>query len=44
MIGVVGGLLGIGLAVGIGTAWNLFAETNIPRFPFKPDSWFDFKS
>src|SRR6201999_2559025 len=44
VIGVVGGLLGIGLAVGIGTAWNFYAASNIPRFPFKPDSWFEFKS
>ena len=43
VIGVVGGLLGIGLALGIGATWNAFAEANIPRFPFKPTSWFDFK-
>jgi putative ABC transport system permease protein len=44
VIGVVGGLLGIGLALGIGTAWNAYAEAGIPRFPFKPDSWFEFKT
>ncbi|MGN6104626.1 MAG: ABC transporter permease [Kofleriaceae bacterium] len=44
VIGVVGGLLGIGLALGIGTAWNAYASANIPRFPFKPDSWFEFKT
>ena len=43
IIGVVGGLLGIGLALGIGSVWNAFAASNIPRFPFKPDSWFDWK-
>ncbi len=44
LIGIVGGLLGIGLAVGIGTAWNAYASSNIPRFPFKPDSWFEWKT
>jgi putative ABC transport system permease protein len=44
VIGIVGGLLGIGLALGIGTAWNVYAEANIPRFPFKPSSWFEFKT
>ncbi|HWU88554.1 MAG TPA: ABC transporter permease [Kofleriaceae bacterium] len=44
VIGIVGGLLGIGLALGIGTAWNAYAASNIPRFPFKPASWFEFKT
>ncbi|MDQ3298595.1 MAG: FtsX-like permease family protein, partial [Myxococcota bacterium] len=44
VIGVVGGLLGIGLAVGIGMTWNAYAASNIPRFPFKPESWFEFKT
>ena len=44
VIGIVGGLLGIGLALGIGTAWNAYADANIPRFPFKPASWFEFKT
>jgi hypothetical protein len=43
VIGIVGGLIGIGLAVAIGTTWNWYATENIPRFPFKPTSWFDFK-
>jgi hypothetical protein len=43
IIGLVGGLIGIGLAVTIGTTWNWYATENIPRFPFKPTSWFDFK-
>lgn len=43
VIGVVGGLLGLGLAFGIGLGWDAFADANIPRFPFKPTSWFDFK-
>jgi hypothetical protein len=44
VIGIVGGALGIGLAVGIGTAWNAYAATGIPSFPFKPPSWFEFKT
>jgi len=44
LIGIVGGLLGIGLALGIGWAWNTYAATGIPRFPFKPESWFEFKT
>jgi ABC-type lipoprotein release transport system permease subunit len=44
VIGVVGGVLGIGLALGIGTIWNAYAATAIPRFPFKPASWFEFKT
>ncbi|MEO8707003.1 MAG: ABC transporter permease [Kofleriaceae bacterium] len=44
VIGVVGGLIGIGLAVGIGSIWNAYAAKSIPRFPFKPDSWFEFKT
>jgi ABC-type antimicrobial peptide transport system permease subunit len=43
VIGIVGGLLGIGLAVGIGTGWDYYASMSIPRFPFKPPSWFEFK-
>ncbi len=43
IIGIVGGLIGIGIAVGIGMTWNWYAAENIPRFPFKPTSWFDFK-
>ena len=44
LIGIVGGVLGIGLALGIGAGWNAYASANIPRFPFKPDSWFEFKT
>lgn len=43
VIGIIGGVLGIGLAVGIGTAWNAYAVGNVPAFPHKPASWFDFK-
>ncbi len=44
VIGIVGGLIGIGLALGIAAGWDYFAANNIPRFPFKPDSWFEFKT
>lgn len=44
LIGIVGGLLGIGLALGIGATWNYYADNNIPRFPFKPTTWFEFKT
>jgi len=44
LIGIVGGVLGIGLALGIGTAWNAYAQSAIPRFPFKPPSWFEWKT
>jgi len=43
VIGIVGGLIGIGLALGIGATWNAYAAAKVPRFPFKPESWFDFK-
>ena len=44
VIGIVGGGLGILLALGIGSAWNAYASNGIPRFPFKPPSWFEFKT
>ena len=43
MIGIIGGLMGIALAWGIGSIWNWYAARGIPAFPFKPTSWFDFK-
>ncbi len=44
VIGVVGGLIGIGLALGIGAGWNAYSAANIPPFPGKPASWFEFKT
>ncbi|HEU0033795.1 MAG TPA: ABC transporter permease [Kofleriaceae bacterium] len=44
VIGIVGGVLGIGLALAIGAGWDAYAAHNIPRFPFKPASWFEFKT
>ncbi len=43
MVGIVGGVLGVGLAVGLGSAWDAIAVKVIPNFPFRPDSWFAFK-
>ena len=44
VIGVIGGLAGIGLALGIGAVWNWYATTGVSAFPHKPDSWFEFKT
>jgi hypothetical protein len=43
VIGIIGGLVGIGVAFLIGSAWNWYAETGVAAFPHKPESWFDFK-
>ena len=32
------------LALGIGATWNYYANNNIPRFPFKPETWFEFRT
>ncbi|MBX3160265.1 MAG: ABC transporter permease [Deltaproteobacteria bacterium] len=44
LIGIVGGLLGIALAFGIGTGWNAYSEASVPNFPFKPTSWFEWRT
>jgi FtsX-like permease family len=43
IIGLIGGLVGVGLALGIGAGWDAYAVNGIPAFPHKPASWFDFK-
>lgn len=43
VIGIIGGLIGIGLAFGVGAAWDWFARTGVSAFPHKPDTWFHFK-
>jgi putative ABC transport system permease protein len=43
LIGIVGGVLGVGLAVGVGSVVDWFSQTALPRFPFKPDSWFTYQ-
>jgi ABC-type lipoprotein release transport system permease subunit len=43
LIGVIGGILGIGLAY-LGAAFVDWASTAyLPRFPFKPETYFDFQ-
>jgi putative ABC transport system permease protein len=43
LIGLAGGILGVGLAVGVGSIVDWFSSTSLPRFPFKPASWFTYK-
>ena len=43
LIGLIGGLLGVVFGVGIGWAVDWGSAHYLPRFPFKPDSWFHFK-
>jgi putative ABC transport system permease protein len=42
LIGVIGGVIGIGLAVGSGALVDLASSAYLPRFPFKPETYFDF--
>ncbi len=44
VIGIVGGVLGIAVAWLSATGVNYASAHYLPRFPFKPDSYFDFKS
>jgi hypothetical protein len=43
LIGLIGGLLGILFAIGIGRLVDWGSAHYLPRFPFKPESWFHFK-
>jgi putative ABC transport system permease protein len=43
LIGLVAGLVGMGLAVAIGTAVNLAARQFLPDLPFQPSSFFAFE-
>jgi hypothetical protein len=43
LIGVIGGLIGIGLAVGAGTLVDWASAAYLPRFPFKPTTYFAFE-
>jgi putative ABC transport system permease protein len=43
LIGVIGGLLGIGVAVAAAAGLDWLSLHVLPRFPFKPDTYFDFQ-
>jgi putative ABC transport system permease protein len=43
MIGVIGGCIGIGLAVGAGALVDWASSAYLPRFPFKPETYFAFE-
>lgn len=43
LIGVIGGAIGIGLAVGAGTVVDWASSAYLPRFPFKPETYFAFE-
>lgn len=44
LIGLIGGALGISLAVGAGTVVDWASTAYLPRFPFKPTTYFSFES
>jgi ABC-type antimicrobial peptide transport system permease subunit len=43
LIGLIGGGLGVLLGIGIGDLVDWGSRHYLPRFPFKPDSWFHFR-
>jgi hypothetical protein len=43
LIGLIGGLIGIGLAVGGATVVDWASANYLPRFPFKPTTYFKFE-
>ena len=43
LIGLIGGLLGVVLGLGIGVAVDWGSAHYLPRFPFKPSTWFHFR-
>jgi ABC-type lipoprotein release transport system permease subunit len=43
LIGLIGGLLGVALGAGIAAAVDWGSLHYLPRFPYKPTSWFHFK-
>jgi hypothetical protein len=44
LIGIVGGLIGIGFALGLAALGDWYSTNHIPPFPFKPDTWFSFET
>jgi ABC-type lipoprotein release transport system permease subunit len=43
LIGLIGGILGIGLGVLMALGVDYASAHYLPRFPYKPDTWFHFK-
>jgi putative ABC transport system permease protein len=43
LIGLIGGVLGLALGVALATGVDWGSAHYLPRFPYKPDSWFHFK-
>jgi ABC-type antimicrobial peptide transport system permease subunit len=43
LIGVIGGLMGVGIAYAGAAVVDWASATYLPRFPFKPTTYFDFK-
>jgi hypothetical protein len=43
LIGLIGGMLGIVFGIGIAKGVDWGSNAYLPRFPFKPDTWFHFK-
>jgi len=43
LIGMIGGLIGIGLALGASVLVDWASANYLPRFPFKPDTYFKFE-
>jgi len=43
LIGLIGGLIGVALGLGIARGVDWGSGYYLPRFPYKPDSWFHFR-
>ena len=43
LIGLIGGLIGLAIGVGLAAGIDWGSAHYLPRFPYKPDSWFHFK-
>jgi len=43
LIGLIGGLLGLAIGIGLASAIDWGSAHYLPRFPYKPESWFHFK-
>ncbi|HUJ63453.1 MAG TPA: ABC transporter permease [Kofleriaceae bacterium] len=43
LIGLIGGIIGIGVGFGLGALIDWISAHSLPRFPFKPSTWFHFR-